>query len=68
MSEVDFFKFSEELIAEFWQVTLEDYVIDVAWSPDRTRLAAVTVEGSVFLIEDQGDSARSKLLGRQAER
>ncbi|MEE2729165.1 MAG: WD40 repeat domain-containing protein [Candidatus Latescibacterota bacterium] len=66
MSDVDFSKFNEELIAEFWQVTLEDYVIDVAWSPNRTRLAAVTVEGSVFLIEDQGDSAISTLLGQHA--
>ena len=53
MSDVNFSKFNEELVAEFWQVALEDYVIDVAWSPNRTRLAAVTVEGAVFLIDDQ---------------
>ena len=47
-------------------MALGDYVIDLAWSPDASKLAAVTVEGSVFLIDDQGDSAHFKLIGQHA--
>lgn len=66
MSDVDSSMLNEVLLAECWQVALEDYVIDMAWSPDASKLAVVTVEGSVFLIENQGDSARSKLIGQHA--
>ena len=57
---------NKELLAESWYVELGDYVIELAWSPDAAKLAAVTVEGSVFLIDDHGDSAHFKLIGQHA--
>ena len=54
-------------LAESWRVPLGDHVIDLAWSPDGSKLAAVTVEGAVFLIDDAGDSGHSQLLGRHAD-
>ena len=56
-----------ELLAESWRVALGDYVIDLAWSPDRSKLAAVSVEGAVFLIDDHGASGHSRLIGRHAD-
>lgn len=57
---------SKDLLAESWHVALGDYIIDLGWSPDGSQLAAVTVEGSVFLIRDHGGSASFRLLGRHA--
>lgn len=57
---------SKGVLAESWYVALGDYIIDLGWSPDGSKLAAVTVEGSVFLIDHQGDSASFRLLGRHA--
>jgi WD40 repeat protein len=57
---------SKGLLAESWYVALGDYIIDLGWSPDASKLAAVTVEGSVFLIDNHGDSAFFKLLGQHA--
>jgi len=54
------------LLVESGQVTLSDYIIDLAWSPATSQLAAVTVEGSVYLIEDHGDSVDCKHLGKHA--
>ncbi|MEM0925372.1 MAG: WD40 repeat domain-containing protein [Planctomycetota bacterium] len=54
------------LLTEAWYVSLGDYIIDLAWSPDASKLTAVTVEGAVFLIEDRGDSAYFKLIGEHA--
>lgn len=53
-------------LSESWYAVLDDYVIDLAWSPDGSRLAAVTVEGAVFLIEDHGDSSQFWLVGQHA--
>ncbi|MEM9826395.1 MAG: WD40 repeat domain-containing protein [Planctomycetota bacterium] len=50
-------------MSESWYVDLADYVIDLQWSPSAARLAAVSVEGAVFLIEDLGDSATFKMIG-----
>ncbi len=47
---------AKELLAESRWVALGDYIIAIAWSPDASKLAAATVEGSVFLIGDHGDS------------
>ena len=55
------------LLAESWWVALGDYIIDLAWSPDGSKLAAVTVEGAVFLIDDHGDSGHHQRLGRHAD-
>lgn len=54
------------LLEGAWSVALGDYVIDLEWSPDSSRLVAVTVEGSVFLADNLGDSARFNLIGQHA--
>ncbi|MEM1071076.1 MAG: hypothetical protein AAGI63_19375, partial [Planctomycetota bacterium] len=64
MPDVDVSKLNRGLIAESWFVALEDYIIDLAWSPVAPKLAAVTVEGAVFLIDDLGDSAYFKQIGQ----
>ena len=66
MLDVDLSKLNKGLLAELWYVALGDYIIDLAWSPDATKLAAVTVEGSVFVIDDHGDSAHFNLIGQHA--
>lgn len=57
-------RFDKELLSESWYVELDDYIIDIAWSPDTTLVAAVTVEGGVYLIEDHGESAEFALVGQ----
>ena len=54
-------------LAESWQVALGDYVIDLAWSPDGSKLATATVDGAVFLIDHDGDSGHPRLIGRHAD-
>jgi len=66
MLDIDLSMLSKGLLAESWYVALGDYIIDLGWSPDASKLAAVTVEGSVFLIDNHGDSAFFKLLGQHA--
>lgn len=66
MPDLDLSELNEGLLAESWYVALGDYIIDVVWAPDASKLAAVTAEGSVFLIDDHGDSAIYKLLGEHA--
>lgn len=66
MSNVDVSMTTKGLLAESWAVNLGDYIIDLAWSPDTSKLAAVTVEGSVFLIDDQGASAKFARIGQHA--
>ncbi len=36
-------------LTKHWAATLDDYVIDLAWSPDGTRLAAASAAGPVHL-------------------
>lgn len=64
MFDVDLSKLKRGLLAESWYVELSDYIIDLAWSPVASRLAAVTVEGSVYLVEDHSDSAQFRLIGQ----
>ncbi len=52
MLDLDLSMLNKALLAESWYVALGDYIIDLAWAPKASKLAAVTVEGSVFLIED----------------
>jgi len=66
MLDIDLSMLSKGLLAESWYVALGDYIIDLGWSPAASKLAAVTVEGSVFLIDNHGDSAFFKLLGQHA--
>ena len=64
MLDVDLSELYRGLLTESWYVSLEDYIIDLAWSPDASKLAAVTVEGAVLLIDDKGDSAHFKQVGQ----
>lgn len=66
MLDIDLSMLNKGLLAEAWYVALRDYIIDLGWSPDAKNLAAVTVEGSVFLIDNHGESAYFKLLGQHA--
>lgn len=66
MLDIDLSMLNKRLLAESWYVALGDYIIDLAWSPDASKLAAVTVEGLVFLIDNHGESAYFRLLGQHA--
>lgn len=66
MLDLDLSMLNKGLLGESWYVALGDYIIDLAWSPDAMKLAAVTVEGLVFLIDNHGESAYFKLLGQHA--
>ena len=43
MSDIDPSKLNKELLSESSRVALGDYIIDLAWSPDASKLGAVTV-------------------------
>ena len=64
--DIDTSKLDTELLAESWFVELGDYIIDLAWSPDATRLAVATVEGSVFLLDNRTDSAELSPIGQHS--
>ena len=64
MPEIDLSNLEKECLVESWYVDLKDYVIDFAWSPTESRLAAITVEGAVIIIEDHGDSAEFRQIGQ----
>ncbi|MEL6896694.1 MAG: WD40 repeat domain-containing protein [Planctomycetota bacterium] len=66
MPGVDPSDLNNRLLVESWYVDLQDYIIDLAWSPDASKLAAVSVEGGVFLIDDFGDSAFFKQMGQHS--
>lgn len=46
-----------------WEVDVEEYVIDLAWSPNGRQLAFVTVEGRVFLVDDADSAGRLRPIG-----
>ena len=62
--DIDISKLNTKLVSESWSVDLQDYIIDLAWSPDASKLAAITVEGSVFLFNVQDKSDKSNLIGQ----
>ncbi len=64
MPNVDYSMLDKELLTVQRQAALGDYVIDLAWSPDGAKLAAVTVEGEVFLLDALGEGAAPKSIGR----
>lgn len=66
MPDVNHSESDKGLLVESWYVELADYVIGLDVSPDASKIAAVTVEGLVFLISDLGDSAHFKLIGEHA--
>ena len=62
--DIDISKLNTKLVSESWSVDLQDYIIDLAWSPDASKLAAITVEGSVFLFNLQDKSDKINLIGQ----
>lgn len=50
------------LLAKHWAAQLDDYVIDLAWSPDGTRLAAASASGPISLFRAE-DGVRVDLPG-----
>lgn len=51
-----------ELI-KHWAASLDDYAIDLAWSPDGTRLAAVSAAGPVTLFNAKDGAVQHALPG-----
>src|SRR4051812_32836459 len=49
--------------AKHWAATLDDYAIDLAWSPDGTVLAAASQSGGVTLFEAATGAVRQALVG-----
>ena len=66
MSNIDYSLLNKESLIELRQAALDDYIIDLDWSPDGTKLAVVTVEGAVFLFDNYGDTANCKLIGQHS--
>ncbi len=50
-------------LTKHWAATLEDYVIDLAWSPDGTMLAAAAGSGPVSLFAAADGARRADLPG-----
>ena len=48
-------------LTKYWAATLDDYAIDLAWSPDGALLAAASAAGQVALLA-AADGARAHLL------
>ena len=51
--------------AKHWAATLDDYVIDLAWSPDGATLAAASQGGGVTLFDAASGAARRALAGHE---
>ncbi|HEY8994426.1 MAG TPA: WD40 repeat domain-containing protein, partial [Lacunisphaera sp.] len=49
--------------AKHWAAALDDYAIDLAWSPDGTLLAAVSAAGGITLFDAATDAVKYKLAG-----
>lgn len=58
--------FRKNALNEQWCLSVEEHIIDIAWSPDAERLAAITAEGRIFLINVQSNTATDKQIGYHA--
>ena len=56
MPDVDGSFLDKKALSELYYLALDDFIIDLTWSPDGAKLAAVTVEGGVFLIDPERDA------------
>ena len=52
-------------LTKHWAATLDDYVIDLAWSPDGTLLAAASTTGPVSLFAASDGARRHELPGHE---
>ena len=50
-------------LIKHWAVTLEDYAIDLAWSPDGTQLAAASTDGPVTIFDTKDGAVQHPLPG-----
>ena len=51
--------------SKHWAATLDDYVIDLAWSPDGAILAAASTAGAVTLYDAATGAVRQTLAGHK---
>ena len=51
----------------FWHARLDDFITQVAWSPDGARLAASSVSGQVFLFDTATERALHRLEPAHAD-
>jgi WD40 repeat protein len=51
--------------AKHWAAVLDDYVIDLGWSPDGTLLAAASAAGGISLYDAASGAVRSVLPGHE---
>ncbi len=51
--------------AKHWAATLDDYVIDLAWSPDGSLLAAASAAGGITLYDATTGAVRHVLPGHE---
>jgi WD40 repeat protein len=51
------------IFAKHWAASLDDYAIDLAWSPDGTLLAAASAAGSVTLYDAATGAVKHVLAG-----
>src|SRR3954471_11941732 len=49
--------------AKHWAATLDDYAIDLAWSPDGSLLAAASAAGGVMIYEAATGAVKHALAG-----
>src|SRR4051812_25088302 len=52
-------------LTKHWAATLDDYVIDLAWSPDGSQLAAASAAGAVSLFAAIDGARRHELSGHE---
>ncbi len=52
-------------LIKHWAATLEDYAIDLAWSPDGTQLAAASADGPVTIFQTRDGTVQHPLPGHE---
>ena len=51
------------IFAKHWAATLDDYAIDLAWSPDGAGLAVASAAGGITLYDAASGAVRHALAG-----
>ena len=50
-------------LTKHWAAVLDDYVIDLAWSPDGTQLAALSAAGPLSIFKTTDGAKQHQLPG-----